>query len=267
MSNGAWKAVFTNPANSYVSLVSTPLYLYDFLLTFSDEVRYIWRRRLTGATVLYLVNRYAALLACTVNAFGLAKCHFVHDLHWWGKTSVDICRIEIRLVGACTALSYCAFAAFAALRIYALYGLQKWIFWIILVMGLVTPAIQILDMATYDIRRVYLAPGFSGCLRESKLDFLVPVTLMTPWRDPLLWQGIYMVLFEAILVMLTWYKTITNLGSRIGLARTPIMTLLRKDGTLYFILLFAATTLNVVGLLMPRRDTSPLDCTVTLVDT
>lgn len=39
-----------------------------------------------------------------------------------------------------------------------------------------------------------------------------------------------MVLFEAILVLLTWYKTITNLGSQISLARTPIMALLRKDG-------------------------------------
>lgn len=66
------------------------LYLYDFLLTFGDEVRYVWRRRFSGATLLFAVNRYASLLACVVNAFGLAKCHFVHDLEWWKDVPVDV---------------------------------------------------------------------------------------------------------------------------------------------------------------------------------
>ncbi len=36
------------------------------MTTFSDEVRCIWQRKFTGATALFCINRYAALLVCTL---------------------------------------------------------------------------------------------------------------------------------------------------------------------------------------------------------
>ena len=32
--------------------------VYDWLLTFSDEIRTVWQRPMTGAKLLYLFNRY-----------------------------------------------------------------------------------------------------------------------------------------------------------------------------------------------------------------
>lgn len=40
--------------------------------------------------MLFVVNRYATLLACAVNAFGLAKCHFVHSVGWWSNASIEV---------------------------------------------------------------------------------------------------------------------------------------------------------------------------------
>lgn len=37
---------------------STALSLYDTLLTLQREVHYVWRQKLAGATVIYLLNRY-----------------------------------------------------------------------------------------------------------------------------------------------------------------------------------------------------------------
>lgn len=34
------------------------LYFYDMCLTFSDSVDLIWRHRISGASLLYIVNRY-----------------------------------------------------------------------------------------------------------------------------------------------------------------------------------------------------------------
>ena len=31
---------------------------YDYLITFGDEVQLFWRRKWTGATVLFILNRY-----------------------------------------------------------------------------------------------------------------------------------------------------------------------------------------------------------------
>ena len=37
--------------------------MYDYILSFDREARYIWRRRLSSASVLYVLLRYASLAA------------------------------------------------------------------------------------------------------------------------------------------------------------------------------------------------------------
>lgn len=36
----------------------TAIFVYDWLLTFSAEIRLIWSRKITGAKILFLANRY-----------------------------------------------------------------------------------------------------------------------------------------------------------------------------------------------------------------
>lgn len=36
---------------------------YEYLITLDQEVNLFWRRRITGATLLFLATRYLALLA------------------------------------------------------------------------------------------------------------------------------------------------------------------------------------------------------------
>ncbi|KAI0786281.1 hypothetical protein C8Q75DRAFT_290343 [Abortiporus biennis] len=41
---------------------ATALSYYDFFLTFSEECRCIWRRRFSGPTVFFFINRYFTLI-------------------------------------------------------------------------------------------------------------------------------------------------------------------------------------------------------------
>lgn len=34
------------------------LFFYDYLITIGQEIEVVWRRKLTGATLLYVLNRY-----------------------------------------------------------------------------------------------------------------------------------------------------------------------------------------------------------------
>lgn len=43
--------------------VGTALCCYDYIITFDAEVRCIWRRKISGASVLFVLNRYATLVA------------------------------------------------------------------------------------------------------------------------------------------------------------------------------------------------------------
>ena len=56
------------------SLISSVLVLYDAVLTFPAEVRGIWQRKFSGATVVYILVRY----------FGIAVAVVVleEDLRW-----------------------------------------------------------------------------------------------------------------------------------------------------------------------------------------
>ncbi|TBU23594.1 hypothetical protein BD311DRAFT_68396 [Dichomitus squalens] len=47
---------------NYCIVASSALLWFDFALTFTTEVQRIWRRRFTGATLVYLFTRYTALL-------------------------------------------------------------------------------------------------------------------------------------------------------------------------------------------------------------
>jgi Family of unknown function (DUF6533) len=46
-----------------LAAVALAMYVYDYMLTFADEVQYIWRRPVTGIKILYLILRYGVLFA------------------------------------------------------------------------------------------------------------------------------------------------------------------------------------------------------------
>ncbi len=46
--------------------------VFDYLITFGQEVNLFWNRRFTGATLLFFVNRYVVLLLYTMNISGSA---------------------------------------------------------------------------------------------------------------------------------------------------------------------------------------------------
>ncbi len=50
------------PFASDLTWSTTALLWFDFFLTFTTEVERIWRRKFTGATLCFLVLRYASLL-------------------------------------------------------------------------------------------------------------------------------------------------------------------------------------------------------------
>ena len=50
---------------------------FDFALTFTTEVRRIWRRKITGATIVYLFTRYAAVVE---------RVFFLLEILLWNST-------------------------------------------------------------------------------------------------------------------------------------------------------------------------------------
>ncbi|KAF8126824.1 hypothetical protein EV363DRAFT_1224222 [Boletus edulis] len=105
--------------NNCVSLVMVAAVTYDYLLTFSDEIEYIWKRRWTWVSTVFLLVRYMGLLT-TLYGHYLIDHHFALTLsiikallHWMGPPLYLVLLVMV-------------------FRMYALYGQSKGILTLLL---------------------------------------------------------------------------------------------------------------------------------------
>ena len=55
---------------------------FDCTLTFTTEVQYIWRRRFTGATIVYLFTRYAAVVERVFSLLTILLWTSTEEVRW-----------------------------------------------------------------------------------------------------------------------------------------------------------------------------------------
>ena len=65
---------------------------YDYLITLEDERALIWRRKWSGSTLLFLINRYVMLF--TIMVYLIPETAHVSSLCVVFVSEADICRRE-----------------------------------------------------------------------------------------------------------------------------------------------------------------------------
>ncbi|KAI0675498.1 hypothetical protein C8Q78DRAFT_963789 [Trametes maxima] len=100
--------------NNCCGVVIPALLVYEYLITFDHEVDLFWRPRFTGASVLFLLNRYLPLITII-----LELCQM---LRMSDRVSTGHCNAFVILTGVVSVLQYVPWAAFSALRVFALSG-------------------------------------------------------------------------------------------------------------------------------------------------
>ncbi|KIJ06838.1 hypothetical protein PAXINDRAFT_19964 [Paxillus involutus ATCC 200175] len=55
--------------NDYVSVAIATAVVYDFILTFTNEIEYVWKRPWSWVSTLFVAVRYVGCLEAMVNAF------------------------------------------------------------------------------------------------------------------------------------------------------------------------------------------------------
>ncbi|EJF66367.1 hypothetical protein DICSQDRAFT_18633, partial [Dichomitus squalens LYAD-421 SS1] len=103
------------------------LILYEYLLTFNMEVRLVWRRKFTAATVLFLLNRYIFIVRYFMT---VAVAH--------SRTRSSIWRI----INVLVVLGYVIWAVFSTLRVYVFSRSRIWLPAIVLFTSLVPVALE-----------------------------------------------------------------------------------------------------------------------------
>jgi len=203
--------------NSF-GIAAKALFVWDYVITLDREVRYVWGRKPTIATVLFMVNRYVNLSACIFQLFSQAT--FQHPRS---------CNVVVRFVEAQIIISALVFALFFSMRIYATWGRDWRPALPILLLALVPPAA---NLYIYCKSIPVLAPPpSSGCATASPIPADVYQTLV-------LLNRACTTAYDFLVVVFTFIKT---LGSKKAARRlkdqTPLTILLLRDGTLHFMLM------------------------------
>ncbi|KAF8164769.1 hypothetical protein B0H34DRAFT_210510 [Crassisporium funariophilum] len=205
-------------AGKYFQLAAFVMLIYDHILTFPQELDRIWRQKITGASFLFLLNRYVTPLQFIIilDAF--------HDPRWT-KTACDK---FVVFEGASTAALIGVCELIMILRVYALYGRS----WKILTFLMVLWAGQIAVSAAglHTGFAVPLPPFLVGCILTGSSPLFPSL-----WVAPLI--------LDSCIFVLTLWRTRRYIRES---GKSPTLHIFMRDGALYFFIIFLANLMNTV---------------------
>ncbi|KZV85437.1 hypothetical protein EXIGLDRAFT_841500 [Exidia glandulosa HHB12029] len=212
----------------YVTISSLALAVYDGIVLFPYEVRYIWRARNSFAKWVYLLNRYISFggIALLVRGTGALQ---------WGNVTDDYCR---GMVGVCLVLGALAIGVanyLVLLKVWFLWDQRRmvvalttvaWLFSYIATLAVVGASVHQLMPHTFSF-----APyGLNVCGVIEK-----PAILRGIWAAPI------------ALEVVVFVFTLLNAVHRPRPANLSLTRALYRDGILFFAALFFLRIFNLVA--------------------
>ncbi|KAI0092228.1 hypothetical protein BDY19DRAFT_928976 [Irpex rosettiformis] len=209
------------------------LITFEHLLTFSDEIRTIWHRRLSLVSVLLLANRYVTLGFVFSNLATVTQ-----------SPNYETCSTAIIINEVCFFVLAIIFGLFAALRVYATWNCSRLLFIIISAIGAVPVATNAYYFAYLRMKPI---PGV-GCIPASSL----PRTVLSKY---VLGKAtrISAILIDLIVLGLTWMKLSHNWYGRHSRGHNLGIILLR-NGFLYFFTLLLLNCAEIVVVQLTEQE-------------
>ncbi|KAJ7720397.1 hypothetical protein B0H16DRAFT_1896843 [Mycena metata] len=207
----------------YLYLAPLTFLYWDHLLTFGDEVRYIWNRPKTASAYCFFLNRYLAAfggVAVTVFSYHEIPESRCPDFNRFRQILLIVNQVTVCLL--------------LTLRIHALYGRDKRIISGMLGLGAVLLAVSI-----WAASRARGTPqrGEPGCnIADSRH---VAIMIAIPW------EAVFV--YDVMIFFLLSYKSLhMQRDSSLRWAQIPLLTLLMRDGSIYFALMAAVNLANIL---------------------
>ncbi|KAG9081033.1 hypothetical protein FRC06_005889 [Ceratobasidium sp. 370] len=200
--------LFHVTVSQYLFIAGACVLVYDHILTFPDEVEYIWKQKLSTVSIMFLVNRYITPLAVALDLYDKG-----------GRASVishSFCFGWYYVETVWNILSFVIIHALVAMRVHAMWGKPRWlsITLPVLFLGYFTSATIVTLKFTVDAApMVRFEPVIHVCFTT-----LSP-HVWTCWIPALL--------FESFLFALTILKAVEHSKKNLG---TPVLYVLYRDG-------------------------------------
>ncbi|KZT70064.1 hypothetical protein DAEQUDRAFT_764825 [Daedalea quercina L-15889] len=256
------RAILLGSIADYCVVAATVLYLYDGLLTFSDSVELIWCRKITAASILYILNRYLMLPWLVLQLMSLAEKDCEPEVQrliyppCLGLMSIGYRRayIILQVANGIMCSLFIVFAALSAIRVYSLnfYGFD----WKLptLVTSLVLFQFGT-SIYTYSRYSPVVLPVPLYCATRSLvpagIDYRCVIWLLHAaalMGDSVIAVRVLNIMHDALILFFTWLKTRGRLREygHAFYMRNSLMTRLLLNGAIYFIVHLALNILDAV---------------------
>ncbi|KAH9836077.1 uncharacterized protein C8Q71DRAFT_760428 [Rhodofomes roseus] len=161
MDSAHWTGLAKLGMYHWCGAASAALLFYDYTLTLPREVRCIWTRSFSGATLLFLVNRYFTMLVVALNICSLALSGSSVSSN---RPAHEFCFVLSRINQAMSVVFALVNAAFHSLRVFAICPnkIRKIVFSVVFVLEMIPISVDVFFFTRIaDFGASYLP--FNGC--------------------------------------------------------------------------------------------------------
>ncbi|KAJ3554286.1 hypothetical protein NM688_g3191 [Phlebia brevispora] len=218
--------------NSYCNYALTALVVYEYLLVLPSEIR-LWKGRWTGSTWLLFLNRYLLFFLYNHPNNRVANA----------RDPTQGCKLAIGLNEAACILQLILFAVFSALRVYAIADRNRVFSILILLLYAFPIGSEMILFSTASVTTAHYRIFGYQCNEAWTWSF-------AEWQafDKSHLQSyaavyvtrISVIIADILCVLATWRKAISFSGY------TPLIWVILRDGTIYFLLLLAMNVTQMV---------------------
>ncbi|CDO77540.1 hypothetical protein BN946_scf184912.g39 [Trametes cinnabarina] len=214
------------------SLASCVMLFYDIAITFGDEVEKIWKQRFTGATVLWFLNRYLSPLGYIVIIVSF------NDPSW----SKAACQRYVLYPEVLKIFTATAVGLIFILRLYSIYSKRNIILYGF--GGLLIAELAVKIWAFTDGVMLQLPPGFVGCI----------LTGRSSPGDRIIYTWVAELVFDSAVFFATLYRTITLYRRTLIGEALSLITVIMRDGIMYFAAIFVSNLVTVLIFIFAPPD-------------
>ncbi|KAK7676156.1 hypothetical protein QCA50_020867 [Cerrena zonata] len=235
--------------NNEIGSATDTLVMYDYLLSLSTEIRCIWKRKFSAATILYFINRYGIIFYRITEVIQVVS--FKNPTEAEADTvrlrSFPVCNVVFRINQCVLSVVTLTIPAFLALRLYAIWNNDIRVFVGVFCLSMVVPALNIYYLSAKRI--IALPSPLVGCGEIVNLNSDGFVQQFRKYHQNIfdrrfdifnivpIFNASYSIIFAVVIMVLTWAKTaaIVKMFSAAGLKmrpRTSLVYMLLRDDSL-----------------------------------
>ncbi|KAF8193236.1 hypothetical protein K438DRAFT_1829332, partial [Mycena galopus ATCC 62051] len=204
-------------------LISISLLYWDHCITFSDEVRFLWRKAKTRSTYYFFLNRYLAF-------FGDVSITVFH----FAAVPISVCTHVNLFRQVLLVINQCLVCLLLTLRIYALYGRDLRVY-----VGMLGFGAVLLGLSCWALvgRKGVPETDVVGCHIDNSQK--QGVYLAVPWEA--------LLIYDVMIFVALFYKSFqTRAESPTRRWHTPLLSLLVRDGAIYFAIMAVLNFGNIL---------------------